>query len=147
MKNHKFIYGSVFVLMLFMSACNKEKRNERQVAGVWGLDRITTTVFDANGNETSQDTLIEGAVMQLQNSDALYNYAYFENWQPFGTGSCLWDVNFGKLRELNFHFEDGFANYNFTIDKCTRKKMELSIYIADDSLNLDQKTTYFFTKQ
>lgn len=147
MKNHKFIYGSLFVLMLFMSACNKEKRNERQVAGVWGLDRITTTVFDANGNETSQDTLIEGAVMQLQNSDALYNYAYFENWQPFGTGSCLWDVNFGKLHELNFHFEDGFANYNFSIDKCTRKKMELSIYIADDSLNLDQKSTYFFTKQ
>lgn len=136
----------LFLLTAIISACSKEKRNERKIAGVWKLDYISTTVYDQSGNESVTESTIDGATMQLQNTDALYNYAYFENWNPIGQSSSFWDINFGKLHEINFHFEDGFTEYSFNVEKCTNQKLILTAYVTDDSLNLDQKTSWYFKR-
>lgn len=142
----KRTFPFIFLFVFIFSACNKEKRNERKIAGVWKLEYISSTVFDQNGNETVTESTIEGASLQLQNSDALYNYAYFENWNPIGQSSSFWDINFGKLHEINFHFEDGFTEYSFNVEKCTNQKLILTSYVSDDSLNLDQKTSWYFKR-
>lgn len=130
-----------------ISSCSKEKWNERKIAGVWKLDHISTSIYDQNGNETIVDSTISNATLQLQNTDDLSNYAYFENWDPVGNGGvALWDINFGKLHEINFYFEEGFVEYDFNVEKCTNKKLILTAYSSDDSLNLEHKLTWFFKR-
>lgn len=140
----------LFLLVLVLFSCSKEKRNERDLSGTWILERITTQTFVNNEMVSEKDTTIAGAAMQLLNTDGLDNIAYFVNFQPFPSQNCNWDVNHGKLNSVNFYLMDPgelvMFSYLYNVEKVNRRKLILSIYSSDQDYNQQQKSMMVFKK-
>ena len=145
-----FAYSIALVFLFAASSCTKENRNERRLAGVWQLEKITTETFENNVSVSSTDTTID-AVIQLLNTDGIENPAYFEGFQPFPTDYCNWDIAYKNPKLIKFYLinvELGIIyTYYYNIEKLNSKKMILSRYNADQELNILEKTTWHLKKE
>lgn len=124
-------------LLLAMISCDKEKKNERELAGVWEATEVKYLFYE-NNKEVRDCTVINTGAMYLYDDDELGNqFRHSLSVYPksFDAGN-IWTGNEGEMRT--------FMGLN--IRKHTRQKLELSDVVEDQDLNIIKNTIYYFER-
>lgn len=122
------------ILLIFLSACTKEKLNERRLAGVWKGTKVQYITYVDNA--IVKDSIVPNSgAMYLFDDDELYNQrAHSLAIAPPFTDT--WEGTEGRQHTL----------MGMNIRKFTKHHLELSINTGDTLFNHTGMTVFYFER-
>jgi hypothetical protein len=126
----------LFSSIMLLSACSKDKLNDKRIAGIWKAKKVKYIFYE--NNEEVRDSVVENSgALYLYDDDELENqYGYSLTIVPAGFSGPVWESNRGDANTL----------MGTNIRKLNRRKLELSENVTDADLNVTKTVIYYFER-
>lgn len=147
-----FTLASVFVVLLGLSSCDKDRKEQHKCAGVWLIEQLDQSHY-SEGKMDSIRSIKNVGTLVLVDHDADLGSAYltpdqnaaflprFIDLTSNGSERLFWDLDNHSFKRMTFVTIGEFTDYSmiYQVNKRKRNQMELQFVDVDPLGNMKLK--------